>query len=789
MNITDVLDHWARVRPDHPFLETPGTTLSFAEFRAMVDRTGALLLEREIRRGDIVVLMVPSDIRLAVLLVALPRIGAVYHSLEPGLPPHELEVATRDMEVAAFIAEAPVAHPGARVISPDDLVRRVPHEQVATIPSVRAEVDGDAPAMFLRSSGTTGKPKHVLFTHAESRWKNIHRPGILGVGPDDRALVVPALTFNAGRQRLSEMLEAGGTMVLFPAGKSRSLVEVLRTWRITYVYVTPVHVRKLLADLPSGGPHLAGTRFFVSAAHLTAREFAEARERVSPSMHNFYAANEFGAVSLASPQEVIDRPVTVGRAVIGVSIHILDEMDRELPPGTVGRVALRGQQHPRSFHKDPELTARCFRGGMNHPGDIGHMDADGYLFLHGRHDEVINSQGSKFYPSEVEEILLQYPGIREASVFGAPVDRLGEAAIAYLVTPDGNVNIQHLRHFLRERLSPHKMPAYFFATGELPRNPTGKVLVGELRRRFEAEMKKTARKPPEEPEPDAGWRGRYPIHEILLPEGSFFPDPGAIVEAADPPLFSPPFPAPRTEAEARSLFLWINGHQLFFMSLDAAATATRRATSAVSGGDFLEARRWIERLLALRRGHVAFSATAANIPREIYESYVREAMRSMRADFSGVSSVDNWVFDRAMQELRAALASPAIVEAPRVPDLRSALRKYQEIDRLWWIEHTRIIEALVSSPTSLAREEFERQQAAGSSRSYEEFRHILRTDRALEENDRFFAVRRAPVNLAQMRRNFEHILEIMHPHRDQSPAMVGHWEAAVPVMREILAGE
>src|SRR5262245_28532168 len=282
---------------------------------------------------------------------------------------------------------------------------------------------------------------------------------------------------------------------------------------------------------------------------------------------------------------------------------------------------------------------------------------------------------------------------------------------------------------------------------------------------------------------------RFPVFHLDLPADNTLPTRGGDVTIEDPPAFAFPFVAPRTEEEGRAIAVWINSHLVFFLSLNVGTHAARRALDGARAGDRAGLALWLRRLVVLRLGHVSFTRAAANLTREEYESYVRPAMQSMRTDFSGVSSADNWAFSRAMADLTQEL--PLVLERWSPGDAapaRAELAAYRDADREWWAHHGRIMGKLISAPQSLARMEYERRREAGETITYDEFKAVLRAPEAMAENDRFFAVRRSRVGRAQFRHNLELALALVAPFQDPSGPLPRYWSTAAEAMAEI-AGE
>jgi len=162
---------------------------------------------------------------------------------------------------------------------------------------------------------------------------------------------------------------------------------------------------------------------------------------------------------------------------------VLGEDGRPLPPGQVGLVGFRGEGLPTGYVGNPEATRRAFRDGWFFPGDLAAIDAEGFFFFKGRADDVINNEGAKFYPIEVEKVLASHPAVAEAAVFGWPHRRNGELAVAFVVAKQP-LTVLELQEFCRRQIADYKVPARIVFVDKMPRNPTGKIMKARLKEIF-----------------------------------------------------------------------------------------------------------------------------------------------------------------------------------------------------------------------------------------------------------------------------------------------------------------
>jgi acyl-CoA synthetase (AMP-forming)/AMP-acid ligase II len=201
--------------------------------------------------------------------------------------------------------------------------------------------------------------------------------------------------------------------------------------------------------------------------------------RLCPGFINYYGSTEGGGVSVLMPHHGADKAASVGAAVFGVDVEIVDDGGSPRPPGEIGRIRYRGPGVADGFFRDSQASAAAFRDGWFYPGDLGRLDGDEFLHLAGRADDVIIRGGVNVYPAEIEETLLAHPWVRDAAVVGVPSAELGEEIAAFVVAAPETARETLIAH-CRSRLAPYKVPASIEIIDELPRTALGKVIKSAL---------------------------------------------------------------------------------------------------------------------------------------------------------------------------------------------------------------------------------------------------------------------------------------------------------------------
>ena len=376
-----------------------------------------------------------------------------------------------------FVIEAYAAWAGGAVVVPVN-TRLTPHEVQFILDDLRAPVESEPDdCLILYTSGTTGRPKGAVNTHANVIVQNVEQHvAALGIGEDDRFLVTTPLAHRAGVGRLVNALGTGGTLVIMQKFDAAEALELIQRERITVAGLPPTVIRMMLPALRSNrGPCASLRRVIVSTEAFPAplmREVAALLPQVQ--FYAIYGMSE-AAVSCASLQEQLERPGTVGRPLPGIEVRL--EADELLVRGR--HAVMRG------YFNRPQANAEAFRDGWFHTGDLARVDADGYLYIIDRKKDMVLTGGYNVYCKEVEQALLQHPDIADAAVLGVPDAVYGEAVAAFIELREGaRLSAEAVIEHCRGRLAGYKKPRHVRFLERLPRNSLGKVLKTELRHTF-----------------------------------------------------------------------------------------------------------------------------------------------------------------------------------------------------------------------------------------------------------------------------------------------------------------
>lgn len=326
--------------------------------------------------------------------------------------------------------------------------------------------------VVILTSGTTGPPKGARRGTPKPSLRDAGVLDMLPVQMNDTILVASPLFHAWGLAQAGIALATGSTMVLQRRFEPDATLDALVRHDVTVLAVVPLMLGRLLRNAPDSLelPHL---RAVVSSGNVLSATLATAWiDRFGPNLYNVYGSTETALASIATPQDLVNAPGTVGKPPSGVSVMILDEDDQPVPTGTLGRVFTANSMQ---FEGYTDGSDKVRSGDLMATGDLGWFDSFGRLFVDGRENDLIVTGGENVFPAAVEEVLEQHPAVHQAAVVGVPDDDFGQRVVAFLVTDD-STDATEYEAWARDRLAPYERPRTVHLVESLPMTTTGKVL-------------------------------------------------------------------------------------------------------------------------------------------------------------------------------------------------------------------------------------------------------------------------------------------------------------------------
>jgi long-chain acyl-CoA synthetase len=496
MNVAEPVERAARSLAHHPAILFEGGAVDYATLDYCASALAGSLARHGVARGDRVALYLPNIPAFALAYLAGLKTGAIVVSINSIFKSEEVGYIVNDARPKVVFTTAELLPNLPRAQCPS-IVHTVLCEGAAPgevaledwlargDPATRAaHMDADEPAVLLYSSGPTGFPKGVTLTHANVVSNVRTTAALCGYRSADRlACFLPLFHVFGQNFIMNAGFEAGATLALFRRYVPEVVLSAIGRERITKFFAVPtIYIGLLNTDLARYD--LSSIDYYFSAAATMPEEISRRwTERFGKRVYEGYGLTEcspFACYNHASEH----RFGSVGTAVEGFTLAILDDRDREVPRGTWGEICIRGPGVMRGYWGRPEDTELALRGGWLHSGDIGRMDDAGYVYIVDRVKDMVNVAGFKVWPAEVEHVLYRHPAVKEVAVYGAPDPDKGEEVRAAIVLKDGaTAGPEALAQFCRDHLAAYKIPQRVELVRELPKSATGKILKRVLRER------------------------------------------------------------------------------------------------------------------------------------------------------------------------------------------------------------------------------------------------------------------------------------------------------------------
>ena len=496
LSVADVIDGPSRRCPDRVALVGVGGRYTYAELDAAANRAANALAGLGIGPGDRVAASLPNQPDIVIAFLGAMRLGAVWVGLNRVLAPPEMAVLLADSDASLLLTDRPDAGAAwsGRVIGAAGGGPGEWGELLSAAPAARPDVRVDpyAPAAIAYTSGTTGQPKGAVHSqHNLVTFGAVNRvDGSWRTAPCQAAVL--ALTI-LNLMVLAPLLvwQLDGTCVCVERADPETIARWVRDEKVQSFSAVPTIVYDLVASPAVSADDLATiTTIGAGGTALSGELRARYRERFGKEVLPSYGLTEAPTAVTSNDPARPFPPGSSGRALPHLDLTIRDPDGEILPPGRKGEICvaaagsgpLAGVYTPfLGYWGRPDATVESLRGGVLHTGDIGSLDEQGHLFVHGRTGDMIIRAGSNVYPAEVESVLADEPGVAAAAVVGRPDERLGETIVAFVQPAAGaQLDPAALRDFCLARLSRSKVPDRFVVVDDMPRNIMGKVIKSAL---------------------------------------------------------------------------------------------------------------------------------------------------------------------------------------------------------------------------------------------------------------------------------------------------------------------
>lgn len=498
----------AALAPERVALVEADREVTYGEFDAWTNQVARALLAAGVRRGDRVGVLLLNSVAFMELTFATAKIGAILVPINFRLQGPEVGYILDDAGCDVFVfhrplaelarsglaassgrarhrivVDAPPAWPGDGEPLVDGEIAYEDAVGAASSDPVAMDVDPRDVHGIMYTSGTTGRPKGAMLTHANAIANAQHAMLQARQPRPSDVTVTAAPMFHIGGLGVHSLpfVYVGAKNVIVPAFDPAGFVAAMAEHRATIQFLVPAMWAAITRVPDFDGYDLSALDTCISGGAPTPLPVIEFfNDRGISFQEGFGMTETAPSVSVLDPDHIREKLGSMGQAIMGVECRFVDDDDRDVPTGEVGELVMRGPNIFAGYWMLPDATAEAFRGGWFHSGDLGKIDDEGYMTLVDRKKDMVITGGENVYPVEVEQVLVRHPAVREVAIFGLPDERWGETVVA-AVALDEPAEPGDIITFARERLAHFKCPTHVEIVDELPRNATGKVLKTTLR--------------------------------------------------------------------------------------------------------------------------------------------------------------------------------------------------------------------------------------------------------------------------------------------------------------------
>lgn len=506
-NWPNQLTRHALMQPEKTALRFLGRTITWRELDHRVTRLAGALSRRGVGFGDRVLILMLNRPEFIEATLAVNKLGGVAVPVNFRMTPPEIAFLVSDCQAKVVVTEPVLAGVATAVRDLDAMLETVIVAEGSTEDGVLGyedliaeevgasaepvDIPGDAPALIMYTSGTTGRPKGAVLTHNNlvgQGMTNLFTTGV-DINNDVGFIGVPLFHIAGVAGNVNTGLTLGLPTVIYPLGAfdPGGLLDVLAEEKVTAIFLVPAQWQAVCAE-QKANPRDLCLRALSWGAAPASDTLLRAMAETFPGSQILaaFGQTEMSPVTcMLLADDAIRKLGSVGQVIPTVSARIVDENMNDVPVGDVGEIVYRAPTLMAGYWNNPKATAEAFAGGWFHSGDLVRQDEEGYIWVVDRKKDMIISGGENIYCAEVENALAGHPAITEVAVIGRHDEKWGEVPVAVVALGRGDsLSLEDLDGFLTEQLARYKHPKALEIVDALPRNPSGKVLKTELRERF-----------------------------------------------------------------------------------------------------------------------------------------------------------------------------------------------------------------------------------------------------------------------------------------------------------------
>ena len=471
--------------------------ISYKELADMTASMAETMKEMGITKETNILLLLPNSIEFAVIMLSAAKLGAV---IVPIPTSYKDEAIAKAIEASDATHVAAAYNQLAKIIENTDIEKenclssntnnagsitfQEACEKYADIPLEAEELTGDEPYILTMTSGSTGDPKPIIFSQNTKLMRSFSARDCYGLDSSIICLAATPMYHSLAQRMVLLPLLLGGTAVIMDKFTAKGWLNTVQETKVTFTMPVSSQLATVFEEYKENEYDISSLQVLVSSSALITEDLKRALTETLPcEIHEIYGASEVGVITNLSPNDGSSRLGTVGKALPGIDMKIVDENDNEVPYGETGEIICKSPTAFLKYYKKEAETAKAMRGGYFHTGDLGRMDEEGFLTFAGRQKEIIITGGINVYPKDIENIIMSTGMVRECAVVGIDDEYFGEAVLA-VVVPNETFDKRKLRLTCARNLADYQQPLGVETVDELPKNGMGKVMKSTIKEMF-----------------------------------------------------------------------------------------------------------------------------------------------------------------------------------------------------------------------------------------------------------------------------------------------------------------
>jgi fatty-acyl-CoA synthase len=468
---------------------------TYEEVNQRTNQLCHLLIERGLKKGDRVAVLLYNCHQYLEIFLGLSKIGAILVPLNWRLAEPELEFILQDSGSQTLIFEPEFEEVVSSIRSrlnlihgnffalgnpcPDwaveyeTTIKKKPTDE----PSGNGSSGDEDPHIFMYTSGTTGVPKGAVLSHRKTFFNVLNADIVYDLSSKDIVIVTRPMFHSGGLLvEAAPVLYKGGTLIISRRFRPNEIVETVQKYKVTLLELAATVYQFILQDCDLNRYDLSSVRcFYTGGERIPVSMLKDYQER-GIIISQIFGQTEASTIAFLGPDQAVKKVGSVGLPVFHGEVRIVDKLGKDVAPGEVGEIIVKGPTLMSGYWNRPDLTAETIRDGWLYTGDLATKDDEGYIFIVGRERDMYLSGGENVYPAEIEKVLFTHPKILDTGVVGVPDEKWGEVGKAYIVLKPGEtMNEEEALKFVRGRVGKYKIPKYVEFVEELPKTGSGKI--------------------------------------------------------------------------------------------------------------------------------------------------------------------------------------------------------------------------------------------------------------------------------------------------------------------------